>query len=133
MQASLRRGLIAGTTVAMALAVVAPMRASAAPPSPRATVDTAPSWTAHAGSLDDLLVHRVGGRATLAPYYGGFGMPANSDFAPVLDLNAARARFRREQVDDMPRLMEAPIPVLALFDRTRARRPDPTRPRGTRR
>ncbi len=78
-------------------------------------------------NLDDLLVHRVGGRATLAPYYGGFGMRANSDFAPVLDLNAARARFRREQVDDMPRLMEAPIPVLALFDRTRARQPDPTR------
>jgi predicted membrane-bound spermidine synthase len=78
-------------------------------------------------NLDDLLVHRVGGRAAMAPYYGSFGARANSDFAPVLDLNAARARFLREQVDDMPRLMEAPIPVLAFFDRPRAQQPDPAR------
>lgn len=78
-------------------------------------------------NLDDLLVHRVGGRSAMAPYYASFGVRANSDFAPVLDLNAARARFLREQVDDMPRLMEAPIPVLAFFDRPRAQQPDPAR------
>jgi spermidine synthase len=78
-------------------------------------------------NLDDLLVHRVAGRSALAPYYGGFGVRANSDFAPVLDLNAALARFLREHVDDMPRLMEAPIPVLALFDHPGARLPDPAR------
>jgi len=77
-------------------------------------------------NLDDLLVHRVGGRAALGPYYAAFGAQANSDFAPVLDLNAAFARFLRQQADDIPRLLEAPIPVLALFDRPRARSPDPS-------
>ena len=78
-------------------------------------------------NLDDLLVHRVGGRAAIGPYYAAFGVQVNSDFAPVLDLNAAFARFLRQQVDDVPRLLEAPIPVLALFDRPRVRQPDPSR------
>ena len=75
---------------------------------------------------DDLLIHRIGGRAALGPYYAAFGAQANSDYAPILDLNAAFARFLRQQVDDMPRLMEAPIPVLALFDRPRVRQADPS-------
>jgi len=78
-------------------------------------------------NLDDLLVHRVGGRAVLGPYYAAFGVKVNSDFAPVLDLNAAFARFLRQQVDDVPRLLEAPVPVLALFDRPHVRQPDPSR------
>jgi predicted membrane-bound spermidine synthase len=78
-------------------------------------------------NLDDLLIHRIAGRAAIGPYYAAFGAPVNSDFAPVLDLNAAFARFLRQQVDDMPRLMEAPIPVLALFDRPRVRQADPNR------
>jgi len=78
-------------------------------------------------NLDDLLMHRVGGKSVLGPYYALFGARPNSDFMPVLDLNAAYARFRREQVEDMPLLMEAPIPVLALFDRARMQQPDPGR------
>ena len=78
-------------------------------------------------NVDDLLLHRVAGQAALAPYYASFGVPANSDFRPVLDLNAAFARFTRQQVDDMPRLTEAPIPVLAMFDRPRGPRADPAR------
>ena len=78
-------------------------------------------------NLDDLLLHRVGGRAVLGPYYAAFGIAPNSDFSPILDLNAARARFLRQQVDDVPRLLEAPIPVLGLFDRPRVPRPDPGR------
>jgi spermidine synthase len=78
-------------------------------------------------NLDDLLIHRIGGRSVIAPYYAAFGVPVNSDFAPVLDLNAAFARFLRQQVDDMPRLMEAPIPVLALLDRSPAQQADPRR------
>ena len=78
-------------------------------------------------NLDDLLLHRIGGRSVLGPYYAIYRVPANSDFAPVLDLNAAFARFLRQQADDMPRLMEAPIPVLELFDRPRMQQPDPSR------
>ena len=76
-------------------------------------------------NVDDLLLHRVGGREVLGPYYAAFGVPANSDFTPVLDLNAAFARFLRQQVEDMPRLIEAPLPVLALLDRPRVQQADP--------
>ena len=78
-------------------------------------------------TLDDLLLYRVAGRSALGPYYGAFGAQRNSDFAPILDLNAGLARFLRQQVDDIPSLLESPIPVLALFDRPRARQADPTR------
>ena len=77
-------------------------------------------------SLDDLLLHRVAGRAALAPYFASFGVPANSDFHPVLDLNAAQARFLHRQTDEeIPRLFEAGFQLLALFDRPRRAQPDP--------
>jgi subtilase family serine protease len=50
MQAFLRRGLIAGTAVAVGIAVAVPQAASAATPAPRATLDAAPAWTAHASA-----------------------------------------------------------------------------------
>jgi hypothetical protein len=78
-------------------------------------------------TFDDLLMHRIGGRSVLGPYYANFGVRPNSDFVPVLDLNAAFARFLRQQVDDMPRLMEAPIPVLSLFERPPLQQPEPDR------
>jgi spermidine synthase len=78
-------------------------------------------------NLDDLLLYRVAGRSALGPYYGAFGAQLNSDFAPILDLNAGFARFLRQQVDDIPSLLESPIPVLTLFDRPRAPQADPTR------
>src|SRR5262245_36439157 len=44
-------------------------------------------------NADDLLQHRVGGRSVVGAYYHAFGVQPNSDFTPVLDLNAAFARF----------------------------------------
>ena len=35
--------------------------------------------------------HRIN-RATLEPLFASYGMPANSDYFPVLDLNAEKAR-----------------------------------------
>jgi hypothetical protein len=78
-------------------------------------------------NVDDLLLHRVAGRSAMAPYFGAFGVQANSDFQPVLDTNAALARFLRGQVDDVPRLLHAGIPLLEFFDRPRRARPDPAR------
>ncbi len=78
-------------------------------------------------NLDDLLLHRLAGRASLGPYFASFGAPANSDFYPVLDLNAAKARYLGRHVDELPRLLEAGLPLLDLFDRPRARQPDAAR------
>jgi spermidine synthase len=79
-------------------------------------------------NLDDLLLHRVAGRAAMQPYFASFGVPANSDFYPVLDLNAAKARFMHRPADEeIPRLLEAGFPLLDLFDRPRVGQPDPAR------
>jgi spermidine synthase len=43
--------------------------------------------------LPDLLVHRFGDRRALEPLFESFGMPANSDYHPLLDLYAARTLF----------------------------------------
>jgi spermidine synthase len=77
-------------------------------------------------NLDDLALHRVGGRAVLAPYFVGLGVPPNSDFFPVLEMNAPLARYLNAQMPDLAILGRAPVPLLSLFD-PRARQPDPAR------
>jgi hypothetical protein len=76
-------------------------------------------------NADDLLLHRVGGRAALQPYFAAFGVPPNSDFYPVLDTNAAKARYLYRPSDDLQRLLDSGIPLLELFEG--ARMPDPAR------
>ncbi len=78
-------------------------------------------------NLDDLLLHRIGGRAAMRPYFATFRVPANSDFYPVLDLNAGRARFLRKQVDDVARLLDTGLPLMSMFDRPAVAQPDPAR------
>jgi len=67
-------------------------------------------------NLDDLLLHRIGGRAALAPYYNAFGVQPNSDFAPVLDLNAGLARFLRQQVDSVLAQLEGEDELVIVDD-----------------
>ena len=67
-------------------------------------------------SVDDMLLHRLGTGQALSPYFAAFGAQANSDFFPMLDLNAARARFMRTDAYEVPGLAQAGLPVLALFD-----------------
>src|SRR5205085_3481380 len=50
-------------------------------------------WTVHVMTAGDFDARYVGSRATLEPLFASYAMPANSDYAPVLDLNAARYRF----------------------------------------
>jgi spermidine synthase len=77
-------------------------------------------------NVDDLALHRVGGRAALMPYFAAFGAPANSDYFPVLEMNAPLARFTNSYTPDLSALVRAPLPLLPLFD-PRARQPDPVR------
>jgi spermidine synthase len=76
------------------------------------------------GNMDDLLVHRVAGKEALAPYFAAFGAQPNSDFFPVLDAEAPRARFLGERAGELVLLLQAGLPLLELFD-SRARLPDP--------
>jgi predicted membrane-bound spermidine synthase len=73
--------------------------------------------------LDDLNLHRVGTRRTMDVYFRAFGSEPNSDFFPIIDLNASKARFMKLQATGMVSLTEAPLPLLDLFEPGYA--PDP--------
>jgi spermidine synthase len=78
----------------------------------------------HIRSLDDLYLHRLGGREVIGPYFWLFGVEPNSDFFPVLELKAPQARFMRAHAGEVVRVVENAYELLALFDPS-GRRPDP--------
>jgi hypothetical protein len=80
-------------------------------------------WSVHMLSAGDFDARYLGSRATLEPLFGSYGMPANSDYAPVLDLSAARHRFTEKSAGDIVALLNQDIPVLELLERSRPRRP----------
>jgi len=80
-------------------------------------------WTVHALTGGDLDARYLGSRATLEPLIQSYGMSANSDFAPVLDLNAARHRFMEKSAADLVALLNAELPLLELLERSRSQRP----------
>ncbi len=73
-----------------------------------------------AGDMD---ARYLGSRATLEPLFASYGMPANSDFYPVLDLNAARHRFLERSASDVVALLTAGVPVLEMLEPELRRRP----------
>jgi spermidine synthase len=83
-------------------------------------------WTVHILTAGDFDIRYLGARALLEPLFASYGMPANSDYQPVLDLNAARHRFMERSAADIVALVNAPVPVLELLDTARSRRaPNP--------
>ena len=79
-------------------------------------------WTVHVLTAGDLDARYLGSRATLEPLFASYGMPANSDYRPVLDLNAARHRFMEKSATDIVELLNAELPLLELIERDRSRR-----------
>ena len=71
----------------------------------------------------DLDARYLGNRATLEPLFASYGMPANSDYYPVLDLNAARHRFLEKSASDVVALLNAGVPVLDMLEPGLRRRP----------
>jgi spermidine synthase len=64
----------------------------------------------------DFAMRRIGDRKLLAPLFASSPMPVNSDFFPVLDLNAARTRFMNSGAPELVLLGIEPIPVLEMLD-----------------
>ena len=71
----------------------------------------------------DLDARYIGERATLEPLFESYGMPANSDYAPILDLNAARHRFTEKSATAVVALLNLPVPVLEMLEPGTQRRP----------
>jgi spermidine synthase len=80
-------------------------------------------WTVHVLSVGDLDARYLGGRATLEPLFASYGARVNSDYYPVLDLNAARHRFMEKSATDVVALLNLGVPVLELLEPGFARRP----------
>jgi spermidine synthase len=79
--------------------------------------------TVHLLAVGDLDARYLGNRATLEPLFASYGMPANSDYYPVLDLNAARHRFTERSATDVVALLNLGVPVLEMLEPAFARRP----------
>jgi spermidine synthase len=79
-------------------------------------------WTVHVLTAGDLDARYLGNRAALEPLFASYGMPANSDFAPVLDLNAARHRFMEKSATPVVALLNAELPLLEMLEPARSRR-----------
>jgi spermidine synthase len=79
-------------------------------------------WTVHVLTAGDLDARYLGSRATLEPLFASYGMPANSDYAPVLDRNAARHRFTEKSATDVVALLNAEIPLLEMLEPARSKR-----------
>ena len=78
-------------------------------------------------NLHDVALRRLGGEEVFGPYFAAYGVPANSDFYPVLDVGAPLARFMRSTAVEVIQLPEAALPVLQLFEQRAALHPDPAR------
>ena len=79
--------------------------------------------TVHVLTAGDLDARYLGSRATLEPLFASYGMPANSDYYPVLDLNAAKSRFMERSATDVVALLNAGVPVLEMLEPGISRRP----------
>ncbi len=65
-------------------------------------------------SLDDLHLHELGSRRTLEPLFAVASARINSDFHPILSLEAPRMRFSNRTAIGIEHLSEADVPILEL-------------------
>jgi spermidine synthase len=81
-------------------------------------------------SLADLDLHRIGGRKALQPYFESFAIAPNSDYFPVLDQNAAKARYIGAFALEIMSIATAPIPAAEMLGNDPPRGPisDGSRP-----
>jgi predicted membrane-bound spermidine synthase len=70
----------------------------------------------HIQTLGDVEIRRIGGKKTLAPFFASYGVPANSDYQPYLDLHAARYRFMQQSAGDITGLGTSNVPTVAMLE-----------------
>jgi hypothetical protein len=70
----------------------------------------------HVRDIGDIDLRRIGTRRALHPLFLSYGVPPNSDFAPYLDLHAARHRFLQSEAVELTRLGLGGVPVAAMIE-----------------
>jgi spermidine synthase len=66
-------------------------------------------------NLQDLHLHQLGDRKLFEPFFNAIPVPLNSDFFPVLDRNAARARFLNSNASELMEIDLAPVPAFEML------------------
>lgn len=66
-------------------------------------------------SLSDIRVRKIGTRKLYAPLLKEPGIPTNSDYNPVLDQNAGKALFFRNNAYGILQTIKQPVPILELL------------------
>jgi spermidine synthase len=72
------------------------------------------AW-ARLGTPPDWSASRVGGRNLIQPYIDGWGEVTNSDYFPLVDLQAPRARFTQATAKEITELRFSPLPLGAFL------------------
>ncbi len=75
--------------------------------------------TVHVQRIGDLDVRRLGGKASLHPLFLSYGVPANSDYYPYLDLNASRHRFLQTGAGEVTRIGSGGVPLVGMLESRR--------------
>jgi predicted membrane-bound spermidine synthase len=70
----------------------------------------------HVNSISEIEIRRLGGKRSLAPMFLSYGVPANSDFHPYLDLHAAKYRFLNGSAQELTGLLGYSVPIVALLE-----------------
>ena len=65
---------------------------------------------------NDLHLRKLGNKEILDPFFNAFSIASNSDYYPILDLNATRTRFLHLNAAELITLGSSPIPVLDLLN-----------------
>lgn len=76
--------------------------------------------TVHLQNLADLQIRKIASRATMHPLVQSFPVPANSDYYPYLDLNAARYRFLQQGAFELASLNATGVPVIPMLEGSNA-------------
>ena len=66
-------------------------------------------------NMQDIEVRFIADHHILSPLIDKYGQATNSDYFPYLDLNAARARFKQENIHEMARLGSNIIPFIKIL------------------
>ncbi|HEY5675493.1 MAG TPA: fused MFS/spermidine synthase, partial [Myxococcales bacterium] len=103
--------------------IVVARNGGALPPLPDPEVLATPAMAAHlarAGvyNLQDIEVRHAGTRASWRGLLRSFDVPMNSDYQPVLDQGAVRARFLSSSAVGLLYFARTPLPMLEMISRT---------------
>jgi len=80
-------------------------------------------WSVDVLTIGDLDARYLGDRATLEPLFASYAAPPNSDYHPILDLNAAKQRFMDRSATGIVGLLNQGVPILELLEPARSARP----------